>query len=88
MFLNYSLSRARFNTPNRIAYMFMTFRIFKLFSTILVIAISGFIAEEHKTAIVLSVIANYVIYMVMELYIYYMYNKRISIRNAAAKKRK
>lgn len=87
MFLNFSLDRTRFSTPNRLAYVFMTFRIFKLVSTIVVIAISGYLAEHYRTTIVLSVVVNYFVYMLLELYIFYMYNKRVSIRNAAAKKK-
>lgn len=81
MIFNYQLNRTRFENPNKIAYVYMWFRMAKLLITIAVIAVSGLIIEDYKTSFVISVIANYLIYSIVELYIYYIYNKRLRIRN-------
>ena len=82
MVLNGVLSRKRFENPEKMTNTFMIFRIVKLALTVLILVIGVNFVGENKMSFGISIAANYLIYMVLELYIYYMYNKRSMVSNA------
>lgn len=78
MWLNFFLDKARTATPGKLTNIFMIFRVVKLMITILVIMIGSYLSERHATALIISILVNYIVYMVFELYIFRIYYDRIA----------
>ncbi len=76
MALNHVLGHTRFSHPERMINVFMIFRAAKLMTTIIFLMITIHYMGDKKVAFAISMMVNYITFTVMELYIYYLYNKR------------
>jgi hypothetical protein len=80
---NFFLDRTCTSKNDKLLTIFMLSRMVKFFLTIVFLAvmIKVVFSNKDQIAFAIAVMANYVLYTSLELYIYYLYNKR-SIHNA------
>lgn len=82
--LNTALNHTRKNNPDRLFNVFMMARMIKFLLTIAFLVIHVSIWPESKIVFAISLMVNYIIYGILEIYIYYLYNKKVS-RNVRKK---
>ena len=80
---NYILDHTIQHKEDKLLSVYMVSRMSKFLLTIIFLAIFEklIIDNSHKIAFALALMCNYILYTSLELYIYYLYNKR-SIKNA------
>lgn len=85
MALNFYLHRCRSNHPDKLVNIFMTVRMVKFVFTVVILVIAFKLIGVARLPFVIALMSNYLIFIVLELYIFNCYNKRIH-RNDIAKK--
>lgn len=75
--MNYFLDQSRMNNPDKIANVFMMTRASKLLFTVIFLILYSLISPETAPTFALIVVANYILCGMFEVYVFYLYNKRI-----------
>ena len=71
--------------PDMLLNIYMMGRMIKFMFTVLFLLLYVIIIKNHKIVFAVSMLVNYFIYTTLELYIYYLYNKR-SVKHEQKKK--
>lgn len=74
--LNFVLDACRNKHPDRLVNMFMFMRMVKLVLTVAFLGIYDRFIGEHKMKFALTLVLFYLIYMSLESYLFYLYEKR------------
>lgn len=86
MIFNYLLDKCRTTQPDQLLNTYMFGRMIKFLATILFLLIYVFISKTDKLVFGISLMANYIIYTALDLYVYYSYNKRVTRNGSPVKK--
>ena len=78
LILTYLLDRARKTYPDKLLNVFMLTKTVKFFLTILFLFLYVFYHPADKMQFSISLMCNYIIYSFLEMYIYFLYNKKIT----------
>lgn len=74
--LNFVLDQCRSKRPERLVNVFMIMRMVKLLLTVAFLAIYDQFIGEHRIKFAITLVLFYVIYMSLESYLFYLYEKR------------
>lgn len=74
--LNFVLDECRSKRPDRLVNVFMIMRGVKLLLTVVFLAVYEKYIGEHRTRFALTLVLFYFIYMSLESYLFYLYEKR------------
>ncbi|WP_106831826.1 hypothetical protein [Parabacteroides pacaensis] len=74
--LNFVLDQCRSKRPERLINAFMIMRMVKLILTVAFLAIYDKFIGEHRIKFAITLVLFYVIYMSLESYLFYLYEKR------------
>jgi len=77
LILTFSLDRCRKTNPDKLMNVFMTIKGVKFLLTILFLMLYVTYEPEIKMQFSITLMCNYFIYSFLEMYIYYLYNKKI-----------
>lgn len=75
--LTFGLDRWKKTNPDKLMMLFMTFKTIKFFLTILFLMLYVSYDPEVKMQFSVTLMCNYFIYSFLEMYIYFLYNKKI-----------
>ncbi|MDH6535466.1 hypothetical protein D0T51_09470 [Parabacteroides sp. 52] len=78
LILTYTLDRYRKTHPDKLMNVFMTVKMIKFVFTIIFLILYVTHEPEIKMQFSISLMCNYFIYSLIEMYIYYLYNKKIT----------
>jgi len=78
LILTFSLDRCRKANPDKLMNVFMTIKGIKFLLTILFLMLYVTYDPEVKMQFSVTLMCNYFIYSFLEMYIYFLYNKKIS----------
>ena len=84
----YSLVRYRNTSQTQLLNIYMFGRVSKLFLTLFFVIVYIIIFEPHKKAFALTMIANYIVFSGLELYIYSLFIRRMTKHEKRHKKNK
>jgi len=84
----YSLVHYRNTNQTQLLNVYMFGRVSKLFLTLFFVVIYIFLFEPHKRAFALTMIANYIVFSGLELYIYSLFIRRMTKHEKKHKKQK
>jgi len=76
--LYYALVRYRNTSHNELLHIYMYGKMVKLFLTIFFLIFYIYVLDPHKKAFALTMLANYLVFSGLELYIYFLFNKRLT----------
>jgi len=76
--LTYSLDRCRKTNPDKLMNIFMFIKMIKFVLTVVFLVLYVSFEPEVKMQFSISLMCNYFIYSFLEMYIYYLYNKKIT----------
>lgn len=79
LILTFSLDHFRKTSPDRLLHIFMLMKMIKFFCTILFLLFYVTREPEVKMQFSITLMCNYFIYTALEIYIYYLYNKKITV---------
>ena len=82
----YSLVHFRNTSQTDLLNVYMFGKISKLFLTLFFLILYIFIFEPHKTAFALTMLANYIVFSGLELYIYSLFIRRLTKHEKKHKK--
>lgn len=74
--LNFTLDRCRSRRPAQLVNVFMMMRIVKLVLTVVFLGVYDKLVGEHRMKFALTLVLFYLIYMSLEPYLFYLYEKR------------
>lgn len=74
--LNFVLDACKTSSSDKLVNVFMTMRIIKLVLTVAFLGIYDKFIGEHKMKFALTLVLFYLIYMSLESYLFYLYEKR------------
>jgi len=77
LLLNWRLSRVRMTDPDRLFNVFMVGRMWKFVATLAFLFLYVIFDKENKVVFGISLMLNYILYSALEIYILYLYHKRI-----------
>jgi len=78
LILTYSLDRCRKTNPDKLMNVFMLTKTIKFLATIVFLMVYVTHNPEVKMQFSISLMCNYFIYSILEMYIYFLYNKKIT----------
>lgn len=76
--LTFSMHRCRKTNPDKVMHVFMTVKAVKFVFTILFLMLYVTHDPEVKMQFSVTLMCNYFIYSFLEMYIYFLYNKKIT----------
>lgn len=76
LMLNYALDRCRSWNPDQLTNVYMMCRMVKFLLTIIFLLVCIHFVGDDRKSFAISLIFNYLLYTGLELYIFYLYNKR------------
>lgn len=74
--LNFVLDRCRNQRPDQLVNLFMMMRMVKLVLTVIFLVVYDKFIGEHRFKFALTLVLFYLIYMSLESYLFYLYEKR------------
>ncbi len=80
LILTYSLDRIKDTHPDKLMHVFMLTKMVKFVLTLVFLVLYVTHEPEVKMPFSISLMCNYFIYSFLEIYIYYLYNKRLTYR--------
>jgi hypothetical protein len=78
MRLNYAFHRRRHASAEKLLNIFLLARMIKFFCTVAFLLLYVLLGGKEKKAFAICLMSNYMIYSTLEVYIYHLYNKRIT----------
>ncbi|MDF9828750.1 hypothetical protein [Parabacteroides sp. PF5-6] len=79
LILTFSLDHFRKTSPDKLMHIFMLMKMIKFFCTILFLLFYVTREPEVKMQFSITLMCNYFIYTFLEMYIYFLYNKKITV---------
>jgi hypothetical protein len=75
--LSWRMGRSRLNRRDKLFNIFMIFRMIKLVSTLILFVVGLQFVGDKRVPFAVALMCNYFISFVLELYIYFLYDKRM-----------
>lgn len=76
LLLNYVLNATKNSHPKHLLNVYMLSRVIKLMLTVIFLLFYVKLVGESNVAFAITLMAFYIVYMILELYIYFLYEKR------------
>ncbi|MCD8194537.1 MAG: hypothetical protein LUD74_08350 [Tannerellaceae bacterium] len=80
LLLNYAFDHCRSNNPDKLLNVYMFGKVLKFVATVFLLLIYVLLGGENKVAFGIALMGNFIIFSILEVYIYYLYNKRLNRR--------
>lgn len=84
--LTYFLDRARKRGADKLTGIYMLFRMIRLLALLIILMIGIKVMDLERAPFIVALMSSYLIYSVLEIYIFYRFNKRINERCGSGKK--